>query len=97
MIADAATNNNILEVNGLVQQFSQPYSILDRLTSKNRRVVHAVNGVSFNIKRGEVFSLVGESGCGKSTTARSVIKLIEPKSGSVLFDGTDITKMSRSL
>ena len=94
MTADSALNRNILEVHDLVQHFSQHYSVLDRLTAKKRRVVHAVNGVSFNIKHGEVFSLVGESGCGKSTTARSIIKLIEPKSGQVLFDGEDITKKS---
>ena len=56
-------------------------------------MVHAVNNVSFDVEEGEVFSLVGESGCGKSTTARTIIKLIEPKSGKMIFDGRDITRL----
>ena len=60
----------LLEVSDLVQSFAQPRGILDRLAGKPQKVVHAVNGVSFAVRRGEVFSLVGESGCGKSTTAR---------------------------
>ncbi|MEG1825595.1 MAG: ATP-binding cassette domain-containing protein [Cloacibacillus sp.] len=88
-------NDNILEVRELVQSFSQPYSLMDRLARKKKKVVHAVNGVSFDVKRGEVFSLVGESGCGKSTTARSVIRLIEPKGGQVLFNGEEITNFSQ--
>ena len=61
--------------------------------SKILQVVHAVNDVSFDVEQGEVFSLVGESGCGKSTTARTVIKLIEPKAGKITFDGRDITRL----
>ena len=85
---------NILEVSDLVQTFTQPYGILDRLTGRPKKTVHAVNGVSFAVRRGEVFSLVGESGCGKSTTARTIVRLLEPKSGTVLFDGQDITKFT---
>ena len=85
---------NILEVRDLVQTFSQPYGILDRLTGKPRKTVHAVNGVSFSIRRKEVFSLVGESGCGKSTTARTIVRLLEPRSGSIVFDGEDISAYS---
>ena len=87
---------NILEVRDLVQTFSQPYGILDRLTGKPRKTVHAVNGVSFSIRRKEVFSLVGESGCGKSTTARTIVRLLEPRSGSVVFDGEDISAYTPS-
>ena len=90
-LANSGKSTNILEVRELVQSFSQPYSLLDKLAGRKKKVVHAVNCVSFDVKRGSVFSLVGESGCGKSTTAKSVIRLIEPKSGSVVFDGEDIS------
>ncbi len=90
------TTENILEVRDLVQSFSQPYGILDRLAGKPRKTVHAVNGVSFSIRRKEVFSLVGESGCGKSTTARTIVRLLEPRSGSVVFDGEDISAYTPS-
>ena len=86
----------LLEVSDLVQSFAQPRGILDRLAGKPQKVVHAVNGVSFAVRRGEVFSLVGESGCGKSTTARTIVRLLEPKSGSIVFDGEDISKFSAS-
>ncbi len=86
----------LLEVTDLVQSFSQPRGILDRLAGRPVKTVHAVNGVSFDILRGEVFSLVGESGCGKSTTARTVVRLLEPKAGRIVFDGEDITAYSPS-
>jgi oligopeptide transport system ATP-binding protein len=56
--------------------------------------VHAVDGVSFALKRGEAFGLVGESGCGKTTLAQTVIRLYRPSSGRIMFDGIDIAQMS---
>ncbi len=91
----------ILEVNHLVQQFDLNKGILDKIKIRKgkikfeEKVVHAVNDISFKIKKGEVFSLVGESGCGKSTTARTVIKLLEPHDGEIIFDGMKISELSK--
>ena len=91
--------SQILQVEDLIQEFDLTQDLLDRIKFKHghfsveQQVVHAVNHVSFDIQEGEVFSLVGESGCGKSTTARTVIRLQEPKSGRIVFDGKDITHM----
>jgi oligopeptide/dipeptide ABC transporter ATP-binding protein len=58
--------------------------------------VYAVDGVSFSINEGETLGLVGESGCGKSTVARTVLRLIEPTAGSIVLDGTDVTRLGKS-
>lgn len=93
--------NTMLEVSNLEQNFHLTKTFLDSLVVKNKKIVrekkicHAVNGINFKVNYGETFSLVGESGCGKSTTARSVIKILEPKAGKIVFDGTDITDLKR--
>ena len=56
--------------------------------------MQAVDGVDFDVRTGETFSIVGESGCGKSTTARLITRLLEPTGGKVTFQGVDITHMS---
>ena len=90
---------NILEVKNLKQEFPITKGFLDSVKlrggklTREKKSVHAVNDVSFHIKRGEVFSLVGESGCGKSTTARTVIKLLEPVGGQIIYKDQDITKL----
>ena len=87
----------LLEIRDLVQLFDVSPGFFDRLKIHNGRlrfpksIVHAVNGVSFHIDRGEVFGLVGESGCGKSTIAKTVIKLHEPAGGQIRIGGEDIT------
>ncbi|MFB9326044.1 ABC transporter ATP-binding protein [Paenibacillus aurantiacus] len=82
---------NLLEVNEL----STYYPIRKGLLQREVGHVKAVDGVSFAVKEGESFGIVGESGCGKSTTGRSLLRLIEPTSGQVLFQGEDVTKLSK--
>ncbi|MBO4838501.1 MAG: ABC transporter ATP-binding protein [Lachnospiraceae bacterium] len=78
------SDNVILEVNNLKKYFKTRSGML-----------HAVDDVSFTIERGKTLGIVGESGCGKTTTGRSILRLVEPTSGTVIFDGTDITKLSK--
>jgi peptide/nickel transport system ATP-binding protein len=86
----------ILEVNDLTRHFDVSRPIVERLLSgKQRAAVKAVDGVSFSIKRGETFALVGESGCGKSTLARCVVGLSRPTAGTIAFDGTDLRRLAQ--
>ncbi len=78
-------SGNILEVTGLTQHFKVG----------RHAVVHAVDGVSFSIRRGQTLGLVGESGCGKSSCARSIIRVYDPTGGTIVLDGEDITHMSQ--
>jgi len=84
----------VLEVRNLVKHF--PITSRGVLFSKEVGVVHAVDGVSFSVNKGETFGLVGESGCGKTTTARSIMYLDAPTSGEILFEGTEISSVFKS-
>ena len=86
--------DNLVEVKNLKKWFPVQKGFLDRFLSGRAEYVHAVDGVSFNIRRGEVFGLAGESGSGKSTTGRLVIRLIDPTEGSVHFDGVDLASLN---
>jgi oligopeptide transport system ATP-binding protein len=80
---------SLLTVNDLVKHFPIRSGLLQRQTG----AVQAVDGVSFSLEKGETLGLVGESGCGKSTTGRCIMRLIEPTSGHVDFDGVDVTSL----
>lgn len=82
----------LLEVNNLKKYFP----IKKGLFSKSVKYVKSVDGVSFKIRPGETLGLVGESGCGKSTTGRTLLRLIEPTEGEIFFNGEDLTKLSKS-
>jgi oligopeptide transport system ATP-binding protein len=88
------TNESYLEVKHLVKYF--PVYSTGVLTKKQVGQVHAVDDVSFDIRKQETFALVGESGCGKTTTARVILNLIEPTSGEVRVDGENIFQKFRS-
>ncbi|WP_342362051.1 dipeptide ABC transporter ATP-binding protein [Terrarubrum flagellatum] len=79
----------LLEVSELKKHFPVRKGLLRRTVGQ----VHAVDGISFSIGRGETLSVVGESGCGKSTTGRLVMKLMEPTAGAIRFDGEDVTAL----
>ena len=83
---------SLLEVTDLVKHYAVRGGVLRRRIG----TVHAVDGVSFSLSTGETLGLVGESGCGKSTVARSVLRLIEPSSGIIRLDGTDITRLGKT-
>lgn len=84
-----------VEVSNLVKHFDIKLGFFKTLTTREVPYVHAVDGVSFEIKRGEIFGLVGESGCGKTTTGKCLIRLIEPTYGEVFFKGVDVLALAR--
>jgi oligopeptide/dipeptide ABC transporter ATP-binding protein len=88
----SVSNDTLLEVNNLVKYFPIKGGILRRTVA----VVKAVDGVSFTLKRGETLGLVGESGCGKTTTGRTILRLEKATSGEVIFDGKDVLAASGS-
>jgi len=86
--------DTVLDVQNLVKYFPIKMGFFKTLLIKQLPYVHAVDGVSFSIKRGDIFGLVGESGCGKTTTGRLVLRLIEPTEGKVQFGKIDVTAIS---
>lgn len=77
-------SNTLLEVKNLKKYFKVPKGML-----------HAVDGVSFNIEKGKTLGIVGESGCGKTTAGRAILRLEEPTSGEIIFDGIDVMKLNK--
>jgi oligopeptide/dipeptide ABC transporter ATP-binding protein len=86
----------LLQVENLVARYPLPRSVLGSLARRPREFVRAVEGVSFEVRRGEMLALVGESGCGKTTTAQSILRLVQKESGSIRFDGQDIGTLSHA-
>jgi oligopeptide transport system ATP-binding protein len=85
-----ASDEILLRVDNLVKHFPITQGII---VQRQVGAVHAVDGVTFNVRRGETLGLVGESGCGKSTTGRTILQLYRPTSGSVIFDGVDLVQL----
>ena len=78
-----------------VQDLRKYFAVRGGLFHTVQAEVKAVDGVSFEVRRGEILGIVGESGCGKSTTARLLLRLIEPDAGEVYFEGRNILKSLR--
>jgi oligopeptide/dipeptide ABC transporter ATP-binding protein len=89
------TEAPLLEVENLVTQYPVRRGLTERLSGQRRLWVHAVDGVSFSLARGEMLALVGESGCGKTSTAQTILRMVNPTSGAIRLNGTDITALSQ--
>jgi peptide/nickel transport system ATP-binding protein len=83
--------SEIVGVELLKKYFPVQKSFLEQIFTRKLSYVKAVDGVTFSIKKGEIFTLAGESGCGKTTTGRLIVRLIEPTSGKIYFNGEDVT------
>ncbi len=88
------TSAPLLEVKGLVTRYPVPRGIVGTVARRPKLEVHAVEGVDFTVASGEMVALVGESGCGKTTTAQTVMRMVEHTEGEILFRGQDIGEMS---
>jgi peptide/nickel transport system ATP-binding protein len=88
--------NKLVIIDDLKKYYPVRIGLLRSLLSKERQYVKAVDGVSFHIKRGEIYGLAGESGCGKTTTGKLILRLIDPTEGSVHFKGRNVINLRKS-
>ena len=91
---DPATAVPVLEVSGLVTRYPVRRALTDAAARRPRRWVRAVDGVSFTLQRGEMMALVGESGCGKTSTVQTILGMVKPAGGLVRLNGTPITGLA---
>ena len=90
MTAQNGAADNLVELEHLTKRFAVKQGVFAR----GKAEVHAVEDISLDVRRGETLGIVGESGCGKSTTARLILRLLDPTAGTIRFDGRDISKLS---
>jgi oligopeptide/dipeptide ABC transporter ATP-binding protein len=95
MVQKPHRDDAVLRVRNLRTLFPVPRGIVGTLLRRQRRHIHAVDGISFSIGRGEILGLVGESGSGKTTTALSILGLVKPTDGDVLFNGRSVLELAR--
>ena len=90
------SNDLELKVVDLKKWFPVRMGVVSRLLSRKPKYVKAVDGVSFEVKKGEIFGLAGESGCGKTTTGKTILRLLEPTGGEIYFQGENITSLGKT-
>jgi len=90
-ISGQSADDHIIEVSALKKYFDTRRNFIDALLGRPAPRIKAVDGVSFKIRKGEVLGLAGESGCGKTTTGMTCVRLYEPTEGSITFEGDDIS------
>jgi peptide/nickel transport system ATP-binding protein len=90
---EKVSQNEILRVENLTKYYPCEKSFLEKMLTRSKHFVKAVDDVSFTVQRGEIFTLAGESGCGKTTTGKLVVRLISPTSGKIFFNNVEITAL----